>query len=229
MFSAWLAEMPRLFSWYNLLLLGQGLAATLLLAVAGCLIGLVAGFALAALRCTQGPLLAPLRGFAYGYCFLFRRIPFLVTLMLVFFISQASRLALSTLSIALVSVCLIAAAYLGEIIRGGLQAVHRNQWEAAQTLNFSYVQTLRLVIVPQAWVVMLPPTFSFFVMFIKDTALASQISVLELTYVGKVLANKGFSAGLVYGVILLLYFLISYPLTRFGQRLEKQLAATRRR
>jgi polar amino acid transport system permease protein len=74
-----------------------------------------------------------------------------------------------------------------------------------------------------------PPTFGFFVMFIKDTALASQIGVMELTSAGKVLSNKGFSATLVYGAILVLYFLMSYPLSRLGKRMEKKLAATRNR
>jgi len=65
------------------------------------------------------------------------------------------------------------------------------------------------------------------VRFIKDTALASQIGVMELTSAGKVLNDKGFPAGLVYGSILVLYFLMSYPLARFGKRLERNLAAAR--
>jgi polar amino acid transport system permease protein len=78
---------------------------------------------------------------------------------------------------------------------------------------------------PQAWRVILPPTFGFFVMFIKDTALASQIGVMELTSAGKVLGNKGLPAAWVYGTILLLYFLLSYPLSRLGKRLERGIAA----
>ncbi len=93
----------------------------------------------------------------------------------------------------------------------------------------SYLQTLRLVVVPQAWKVMLPPVFSFFILFIKDTALASQIGVMELTYAGKVLNNKGFSAALVFGTILVLYFALSYPLARFGARMEARLAPSRDR
>jgi polar amino acid transport system permease protein len=152
-----------------------------------------------------------------------------VTLMLVFFASQSMHANLSTFAVASISICLIATAYLSEVIRGGFQSVHLNQWQAARTLNFSHWQTLRYVIVPQAWTVMLPPMFGFFVMFIKDTALASQIGVLELTSAGKVLGNKGLSAGLVYGTVLVLYFLMSYPLSRFGKRLEGKRAAPRDR
>jgi polar amino acid transport system permease protein len=183
----------------------------------------------AVVRVTHSRAMAPLRALAFAYCFLFRRIPFLVTLMLVFFASQSSKANLSTFAVASLSVCLIASAYLGEIIRSGLESVHGNQWEAAQTMNFSTFETLRFVIVPQAWRVVVPPTFGFFVMFIKDTALASQIGVMELTSAGKVLTNKGFSSWLVYGTVLALYFVMSYPLSRLGKRLEKKLAATRNR
>ena len=100
---------------------------------------------------------------------------------------------------------------------------------AVTAMNFTYLETLRYVIVPQAWKVMLPPAFSFFVLFIKDTALASQIGVIELTYAGKVLNNKGFSAALVFGTLLILYFLISYPLARLGAHLEAKLARPRHR
>ena len=229
MFASTQAEIAQLFSFYNLLLLLEGFAATFVLSALGCLAGFLAGFVVAIVRVTHSRAMAPLRALAYVYCFLFRRIPFLVTLMLVFFASQSSKANLSTFAVASLSVCLIASAYLGEIIRSGLESVHGNQWEAAQTMNFSTFETLRFVIVPQAWRVVVPPTFGFFVMFIKDTALASQIGVMELTSAGKVLTNKGFSSWLVYGAVLALYFVMSYPLSRWGKRLEKKLAATRNR
>jgi polar amino acid transport system permease protein len=76
---------------------------------------------------------------------------------------------------------------------------------------------------------MLPPAYSFFVLFIKDPALASQIGVVELTFAGNVLANKGFPAALTFGTILVLYFLLSWPLARFGQWMEVKLAPARAR
>jgi polar amino acid transport system permease protein len=65
------------------------------------------------------------------------------------------------------------------------------------------------------------------VLFIKDTALASQAGVLELTQAGKILNTKGFSAFLVFGTVLVLYFAISYPLARLGGHMEARLGATR--
>ena len=94
-------------------------------------------------------------------------------------------------------------------------------------MNFSRWQLLTQVIVPQAWPVILPPAFAFMVGFIKDTSLVSQIGVVELTFAGKVLNNRGFSALLVFGTILLLYFALSYPLTRLGRLAGDRLASSR--
>ena len=94
-------------------------------------------------------------------------------------------------------------------------------------MNFGWFQIIWMIVAPQAWKVILPPAFAFMVMFIKDTALASQMGVVELTFAGKILSNRGFSATLTFGVILLAYFILSYPLTRLGRYLEKRLGASR--
>ncbi len=220
-------ELPGFLGYYNLIFLGKAALATLGLSAIGCVVGTVTGLLLVLIRMTQSPALAPLRWLAILFVETFRRVPFLVTLMLVFFAFQLSGADLPLFVVAAISVSLIASAFLSEIIRGGFDSVHRNQWDAATAMNFGLLGAVRHVILPQAWRVILPPAFGFFVLFIKDTALASQIGVLELTYAGKVLNNKGFSAALVFGAILLIYFAISYPLSRFGARLEERLAPSR--
>lgn len=222
-------EVPRFFSYYNMLFLAQAMLATVALSAIGCLTGAITGLALAFVRLGKGPLWWPAQALAIVFTELFRRIPFLVTLMLVFFASQISGLNLSLFAVACVAVFLIASAFLSEIIRAGFDSVHANQWDAAAAMNFSMYETIRFVVLPQAWRIILPPGFGFFILFIKDTALASQIGVVELTYAGKVLNNKGFSAALVFGTMLLLYFAISYPLSRYGAYLEAKLAQSRNR
>lgn len=221
------AQLPRFFTIYNAQFLGRALLITLALSVLGCGIGLAFGFALAVLRRTSGRAIGPLRAVAVLFVEMFRRIPFLVTLFLVFYATQAGGLDVSLFLIATISVCLIATAYLSEIVRAGLEAVHPNQWDSAAVANFTLLQTLRLVVVPQAWRVILPPGFSFFLPFIKDSALASQIGLVELTYAGKALNNRGFLPILSFGSILLLYFALSYPLTLLGRHLEARLARPR--
>lgn len=217
-------EWPRFATGYNALFLAKAAGTTLALSALGVVLGSGLGLLVALVRRSRRRILAPLRLLARLYTELFRRVPFLVTLMLAFFAFQATGLDVPLFVVAAVTVTLIAGAFLAEIVRAGLDAVHLNQWEAAETMNYSQLQTIRLVTLPQAWPLILPPAFGFFVMFIKDTALASQIGVIELTYAARVLNNKGFSATLSFGVVLLLYFALSYPLARLGARLETRLA-----
>ncbi len=220
-------EAPRFFGYYNLIFLGQAMLRTLALTVVGCSIGFTCGLVLAGIRHTRSKLLLPLRLLAIVYVEIFRRIPFLVILFIVLFGIQAFSPTASLFAIAMVSVCLISSAFLSEIIRAGLESVPEQQIEAAEALNFGWFRTLIHVVLPQGWKVILPPAVAFMVMFIKDTSLASQMGVVELTFSGKMLINRGFSPVLGFGVILVLYFLLSYPLSRIGAYLEKRLASPR--
>jgi polar amino acid transport system permease protein len=227
MWERLIAEAPRFFTYWNLRFLLLGAATTIALSFAGCAFGALVGLVLSTVRMTRSPFLLPVRAITIVFTEFFRRVPFLVTLMLIFFAFQLSGLELPLFVVGAISVFLIASAYIAEIIRSGFLAIHHNQWEAAATMNFTLIQTIRYVILPQAWRVILPPGFGFFVLFIKDTALASQIGVVELTYVGKVLNNRGFSPMLSFGTILVFYFVISFPLTRVGAHLEAKLAPPR--
>jgi polar amino acid transport system permease protein len=227
MFEGLWEEIPRFCTYYNGLFLLEAAGRTLALTGVGCLVGFALGFYLSIARLYRGGVFIPLRGAIILYVEIFRRIPFLVTLMLVFFFCQGFKLDVSVFTVALITVCLIAASYTAEIVRAGFESVHHTQWEASEVMNFTLRQKLRFVVIPQAWKVILPPAFSFFIAFIKDTALASQIGVVELTYVGKVFNNKGFSPILAFGAILILYYLISYPLARFGNWMEKRLVVSK--
>jgi polar amino acid transport system permease protein len=217
-------ELPSFLSIWNIIFLLKAMGVTFLLSLIGCLVGFGFGTLLAIFRKTKSALLIPLRILIVIYTEIFRRIPFLVSLLLIFYIFQIGKITDSLFIIAIVTVCLIATAFISEIVRSGLESVSQTQWDAAKAMNFSYYETLKEVIFPQAWKVIFPPAFSFFILFIKDTALASQIGVMELTFAGKVLNNKGFSPILVFGTVLILYFILSFPLDRFGKYMERKYA-----
>ena len=159
----------------------------------------------------------------------FRRTPFLVLMFLVLFgMTKGLGIDASLFTIACVSISIISTAYIAEIIRAGLDSVHHNQWDAADAMNFGTVQTLAYVIIPQAWKVILPPVFAYFVMFIKDTALASQLGVVEITLATKLFNNQGYLAVFSFGVGLTMYFILSYPLTQLGWWMERKLLTRRR-
>ena len=223
------AEAPAFFNVYNLVFIVEAMGRTLLMTLVGCGFGFAAGLLLAAARHARGAWIAPVKTLAVLYVETFRRIPFLVILFIVMFAIQPMAPDISLLGIAIVAVCLLSAAFLSEIIRAGIESVPAAQVESARVLNFGFWRTLFWVILPQAWKVILPPAVAFAVMFVKDTSLASQLGVVELTFAGKMLVNRGFSPLLGFGAILVCYFLLSYPLSRIGAHLEKRLAAPRNR
>lgn len=222
-----LNELPRFFSPGNVALLLGAMGTTLALTLIGCILGFVLAFLLVYLRQTPGWWALPLRLLAIFYVEIFRRIPFLVVTYLVLFLIAAFVKNASLFTIAVVAICIYSTAYTADIIRGGFESVARQQIEAATAMNFSRWQTLTKVIMPQSWPVIIPPAIAFMVSFIKDTSLVSQVGVFELTFRGKELNNMGFSGILVFGTIAILYFVMSYPLTRLGAWLEHRLAASR--
>jgi polar amino acid transport system permease protein len=224
-----LEELPRFFGYYNMIFLGQAFAFTTILSFVGCGVGFAIGFLLALMRNSRIVPFAPARWFAIAYVEVFRRIPFLVKLMVVFFAFQLAGANVSMFTVAATTVALSASAFSAENVRAGFESVHRNQWEAAEAMNMGGLTALRHVILPQAWKVIIPPSMTYSVGLVKSTSIASQIGVLELTYAAKILNQKGFSAALCFGSILILYFVLCYSLNRFAAHLERRLATPRHR
>jgi polar amino acid transport system permease protein len=220
-------QLPRFLSPLNLWFLAEAMGMTLALTFFGCGLGFLFAFVVVYMRLSPGWWGLPWRILAIFFVETFRRIPFLVITYLVLFFIAAFVKGASLVVVALTAIAIYSTAYASEIIRGGFESVPRQQIEAATAMNFSRWQTLIKVIVPQSWPVILPPAVVFMVAFVKDTALVSQIGVFELTFRGKELNNQGFSGLLVFGTVALLYFVMSYPLSRFGGWLEHRLAAPR--
>lgn len=120
-----------------------------------------------------------------------------------------------------VGMTLNASAFLGEIWRGGIQAIPRGQHEAAKALGLPYRHRMRDVVLPQAFRIALPATVGFLVQLIKGTSLAAIVGFVELARSGQIVANATFQPMLVYGIVGALYFAICWPLSEFGARLER--------
>ncbi len=130
---------------------------------------------------------------------------------------------------ATLAMTLYAAAYLGEIWRGCLEAVAKSQWEASECLGFSRWQRMRLVILPQALRLATPPTVGFLVQIVKNTSVASLVvGYAELSYNAKVINNTTFQPFIYFGLAGLLYFSVCYPLSLQARKLERKLNVGRR-
>ncbi|PWS37100.1 amino acid ABC transporter permease [Falsiroseomonas bella] len=224
--SAWdiiVAEAPRFFTWWNIRFLLEAMANTVIASVLGCAIGYALGFALAALRLPQLVPFAPLRAVCILWVEIFRRIPFLVLLLLVFFVSQFAKLEAPLWVIAVVAVAIRMSALAAENIRAGLESVRPTQWEAALTMNLKPWTVLGKIVLPQAWRVILPPSIAHVLSMVKETSLVSQIGFIEITFAAKMLTQRGFSALLTYGTALVLYFFLGWALAALGRYAERRL------
>jgi polar amino acid transport system permease protein len=112
-----------------------------------------------------------------------------------------------------------ASAFLGEIWRGGIQAVPNGQTEAAKALGLHYLARMKDVVLPQALNISLPATIGFLVQLIKGTSLAAIVGFIELARAGQIVANQTFKPLLVFGLIGATYFAICWPLSLLGSRI----------
>ena len=166
---------------------------------------------------------APVRLVAAGYVQLFQGTPLLMQLFLVYYGLGLFGLRLDAWSAVIIAYSAYSAAFLGDIWRGCIQAVPREQWEAAQSMSLSYLQTLRLVVLPQAVRIAIPPTVGFMVQLVKATAVASIIGFVELTRAGQLMSNATFQPTVVYPIVAALYFCLCWPLSLWAGKLETRL------
>jgi polar amino acid transport system permease protein len=158
-------------------LLLRGLGVTVLLGAASILLGFLTGLAVALLR-LHGP-----RAFhilARLYVDLFRSIPLLVLLVLVYYALPFLGIRLSSFAAATTALSLVSCAYTAEILRAGIEAIPKGQSQAAAALGLGFVASMRYVVLPQALRVVTPPLTSNCINVLKDTALASVVAMPEL-------------------------------------------------
>ena len=122
-----------------------------------------------------------------------------------------------------IALSLNAAAYIAEIVRGGIQAVPAGQMEASRSLGISYSKTMRKIILPQATKLMLPNFVNQFVIALKDTTIVSAIGLVELFQTGKIIIARNYQSFKMYAILAVFYLVIITLLTRFAKQLEKRV------
>jgi polar amino acid transport system permease protein len=151
--------------------------------------------------------------------------PLLVLMFLLYFGLPTIGVKVSPLLAAGISLTIYVAAYIGEIWRGCIESVPKQQWEAAETLALTRTQRMFKVVLPQAVQIATPPTVGYMVQVIKATSLASVVGFVELARSGQIINNSIFEPFIVYLIIAVLYFLMCYPLSRLSRRLERRAGA----
>jgi len=218
--------MSRDFEWPEFVFLLAALRWTVVLALLAFVAGTVAGLVVALARTSRH---AALRWLAIGYIGLFQGTPLLMQLFMVYFgVTVLSGVRIDPWPAVAMAFTLYAAAFLGEIWRGAIQAVPRAQWEAASALALPRHVTLLRVVLPQALRIAIPPTVGFLVQLVKGTSVAAMIGFIELTRAGQLIVNVTFQPMIVYPVVAALYFAVCWPLSLLALQLERRMDAGRR-
>ena len=169
-----------------------------------------------------------LRGVATGYIQLFQGTPLLMQLFLVFFGANLFGGSIDPLIAAAIALTLNAAAFLGQIWRGCIDAVPRGQREAATALGMRYPARMIYIVLPQAARIAVAPTVGFLVLLVKSTSLTSIIGFVEITRAGQIINNATFRPFLVFGVVATIYFALCWPLSLLSRRLEMRFGTVSR-
>jgi polar amino acid transport system permease protein len=165
-----------------------------------------------------------LKGIARFYVEFFQGTPLLMQLFLIFFgIPIVIGYDVSPWVSASVALIAYVAAFQSDIWRGCVEAIPKSQWEAGSALGLTYLQQLRLIIIPQAFRISIPPTIGFLVQVVKNTSLTSIIGFVELTRQGQILNNVTFQPFILFLLVGIIYFALCYPLSLYSKFLERKL------
>lgn len=229
-------ETPNFFSqvwkivvnnWKQLL---RGTGMTLLISILGTLIGTGIGLLIGVFRTAPK---AANKALGLGqkvlgwlinvYIEVFRGTPMIVQSMVIYYgTAQAFGLNLDRTLAAIFIVSINTGAYMSEIVRGGIFAVDKGQFEAATALGFTHGQTMRKIVLPQVIRNILPATGNEFVINIKDTSVLNVISVVELYFSGNTVATQTYQYFQTFTVIAIIYFILTFTVTRILRAVEKR-------
>ena len=207
---------------YQFSLILRGLPWTVAVAGSSLAIGVVLGFPIMLSRNAR---FAPIRIVAIAFISLIRAVPPIVWIFIIFFGLGTGPLSVSPFMASLVGLGLIASTNMAEIYRGGLISIHHGQWEAAQALNLGRRSIFRDIIFPQMFRVALPASATYAIGLLKDSAIASTIGVPELAYQGARLTQETFQGLKVFGMVGLIYIVLSLPIAWVSRRADLYLRA----
>ena len=208
-----------------------GLPLTLLLSVFGLTAAYPLGVMLALGRQSRMP---AIRILCVVYIELIRGVPLISLLFMgsiIFPLFLPEGVTINQILRAQIAIILFTAAYIAEVVRGGLQAMARGQYEAADSIGLSYYLTMRLIILPQALKIVIPPTVSILISAFKDTSLVVIIALWDLLKTSQAVLSDpewmGFSRE-VYIFVAILYFLGCFSMANYSRKLEKELSREER-
>ena len=202
----------------------QGFATTLTLTLISGVLALLLGTLLAGMRVSPAP---PLRAAGTAYVEVLRNTPLTIVFFFAVFVLPQLRIGLSFFTFAVIAVTVYHAAFFCEAVRSGINSVGVGQAEAARSIGLTFGQSLRQVVLPQAFRTVIPPLINVFIALAKNTSIASAFGVVDLTSIGARLSNDTGQPILVLAGVAVCYLIITIPAGLLAGSAERRLAVAR--
>lgn len=201
-----------------------GIKVTIPLTLIVFFLGTLLAVLVAIVRINKVKILSQLAGI---YVWIIRGTPLIVQLFIVFFGLPKLGIIIPAIPAAIITFTLSVGAYSSEIVRSSILAVSRGQWEAAEALGFNYFQMMVKIILPQATKIAIPPLFNSFIALVKDTSLASTITVTEMFLVTQRITARTYEPFVLYIEVGLIYLMFCSVLTWLQSNIEIRLSHTK--
>ncbi len=197
-----------------------GFMLTLKISLVSIFFGIIIGTVVGICRLSHEPVT---RWLSLAYVELIRNTPLLVQIYIIYFF-VGSMLRLSAFTAGTAALSTFAGAYVGEIVRAGIQSIHKGQMEASRSLGMTYAQAMRHVILPQAFKRIIPPLAGQFISLIKDSSLVSVIALGDLMFQGQQAVARTYHSFEIYFTVAFLYLVMTFTLSMATQYIERRLA-----
>lgn len=199
----------------------KGSVMTVELTVITLVLGTLLGIIFALMRLSSNVVLSQISNF---YTWIIRGTPMLLQLFFFYYGLPSAGIRLSPFQAAVIGLSLNSGAYMAEIIRGGILSIDKGQFEAAKALGFSYYETMRRIILPQTFKVIIPPVGNEFITILKDTSLVSTIAMVELMRSAQQMYASTFKPIEIFATAAVLYLVMTTVFTTIFSWYEKKLS-----
>ncbi|WP_028273891.1 amino acid ABC transporter permease [Atopococcus tabaci] len=203
-------------------MLTQGFLNTLLASVIALFFSTVIGTLIGILRVSQNKFL---NQFANAYVQLFLNIPLLIIVLFFYTAVPMYVVQIGGFTAGIIGLTIYTSAFIAETVRAGIQSVPAGQMEAGLSTGFTYWETMRYIVLPQALRIVIPPLGNQFINLVKNSSILAMVAGMDLMYYGDLIASETFNTFDTYILVALFYLVITLPLTYLMQRLERRNAA----
>ncbi len=208
----------------------DGLAVTLEITFFAVIIGIILGFVVAIIRSTYDKTgkLKILNFICNVYLTVIRGTPVVVQLMIIYFIIFGSSRDISKVLVGITAFGINSGAYVAEIVRSGIMSVDNGQFEAGRSLGFSYIQTMRYIILPQAFKNVLPALGNEFIVLLKETSVSGYIATQDLTKAADIIKSRSYDVYTPLLTVAAIYLILVMTFSKLLEIMERRLRSSER-